>query len=374
MDIPTPSLLLDRARLLGNAQRMADRIGSLDGVLRPHVKTHKCIEAYRDVRAAGRTRGITVSTLQEAEYFFAQGVDDILYAVGISPNKFGHVVELARRGCELTVILDSVAMANLLAEHAHAHGTEVPVLIELDVDGHRAGIDPQGAELMDVAHALHASSGVALRGVMAHAGGSYACTDPAALLQAAREERDRSVNAAQRLRSAGLPCPVVSIGSTPTALAIDGLDGVTEVRAGVYAFFDLVMANIGVCSLDDIAISVLVSVTGHQRERGLLITDGGWMALSRDRGTEKQPVDYGYGAVADAGGELLSGLLMTSANQEHGLLSKIDGQPMRFEDFPVGSQLRILPNHACATAGQHRGFHVLEAGQITQFWERTSGW
>jgi len=374
VDILTPALLLTRSRLRANAQRMADHIGSRGGVLRPHVKTHKSIAVYRDIETAGHTRGITVSTLQEAEYFFTHGVDDILYAVGITPNKFRHVVELLERRCRLTVILDSLAVARLLAEHARARSTEVPVLIELDVDGHRAGIDPAGAELMDLARFLRASHGVELRGVMTHAGGSYACTRPDSLLDAARRERDLSVGAARRLRAAGLPCPVVSIGSTPTALSIDSLEGVTEVRAGVYAFFDLVMANIGVCSLDDIAISVLVTVTGHQREKGLLITDGGWMAMSRDRGTEKQRVDYGYGAVADEEGEPLDGLLMTSANQEHGLLSRVDGQPIRFEDFPIGRQLRILPNHACATAAQHAGFHVLEDGQVKEFWRRTSGW
>lgn len=374
MEVLTPALLLDRSRLRDNARRMAGHVGRLGGVLRPHVKTHKSIDVYRDVNAAGGTRGITVSTLREAEYFFAHGVDDILYAVGIAPNRFRYAVDLIKRGCRLTVILDSTAVATALAEHASARDTEVPVLIELDVDGHRAGIDPTGAELMEVAHTLHASSGLELRGVMTHAGGSYECTHPAALLLAARRERDLSVHAAQRLRRAGLPCPVVSIGSTPTALAVDGLDGVTEVRAGVYAFFDLVMTNVGVCRLDEIAISVLVTVTGHQRERGLLITDGGWMALSRDRGTAKQRVDYRYGAVMDDEGKLLGGLLMTSANQEHGLLSRTDGQAIRFEDFPVGRQLRIVPNHACATAAQHSGFHVLEDGRIRAFWPRTAGW
>ena len=129
------------------------------------------------------------------------------------------------------------------------------------------------------------------------------------------------VRAADHLRAAGLPCPEVSVGSTPTALSAKRLDGVTEVRAGVYVFFDLVMANIGVCGPQDIALSVLATVIGHQPDKGWVIIDAGWMAMSRDRGTQRQKIDYGYGAVCDADGRLLDGLAMTGANQEHGIVS-----------------------------------------------------
>jgi D-serine deaminase-like pyridoxal phosphate-dependent protein len=90
---------------------------------------------------------------------------------------------------------------------------------------------------------------------------------------------------------------------------------VTEVRAGVYAVFDLVMANVGVCAPQDVALSVLTTVIGHQAEKGWTIVDAGWMAMSRDRGTQRQKVDYGYGAVCDAGGNVTQGL--AGANQEH---------------------------------------------------------
>src|SRR3546814_5431242 len=122
------------------------------------------------------------------------------------------------------------------------------------------------------------------------------------------------------LRDAGLPCPVVSVGSSPTAHFARNLDGVTEVRAGVYVFFDLVMAGIGVCTLDDIALSVLTTVIGHQHDKGWIIVDAGWMALSRDRGTQSQRVDQGYGVVCDEAGSPLPGLLVTGANQEHGIV------------------------------------------------------
>jgi D-serine deaminase-like pyridoxal phosphate-dependent protein len=148
------------------------------------------------------------------------------------------------------------------------------------------------------------------------------------------------------------------------------------VRAGVYMFNDLVMVGIGVCSTDDIAISVLVSVIGHQPDRGWIITDGGWMALSRDRGTASQSQDQGYGLVCDAAGKPVpEDMIVASASQEHGVIARRDGGTVNVSDYPVGRLLRILPNHACATAAQHAGYHVVaNDGDIIATWPRISGW
>ncbi|MEM8492213.1 MAG: alanine racemase [Pseudomonadota bacterium] len=372
--LTTPALLLDRAKLRANASRLADHIGNLGGVIRPHVKTHKSIEVAREIFAAGHVQGITVSTLKEAEYFFDNGVTDILYAVGISPNKFAQARDLIDRGLSLIVTLDTTEMVELLAAFARECGICFPVLIELDTDGHRSGTDPDGEELLAIGRLLNETAGVELRGVMTHAGESYHCRTTESLLAMARLERDRSVSAAARLRADGLPCPVVSIGSTPTALTIDDLTGVSEVRAGVYSTFDLVMAGIGVCALEDIALSVLVTVTGYQREKQWIITDGGWMAMSRDRGTASQDHDYGYGAVLDVHGSALP-LIMSGANQEHGIISPASPErSVDYDQFPLGSQLRILPNHACATAGQFDVFNVLGNGKLIEKWKRSGGW
>jgi D-serine deaminase-like pyridoxal phosphate-dependent protein len=168
---------------------------------------------------------------------------------------------------------------------------------------------------------------------------------------------------------------MVSVGSTPTALLADNLAGVTEVRAGVYVFFDLVMAGLGVCAPEDVAISVLATVIGHQRDKGWTIVDAGWMALSRDRGTAAQAVDQGYGLVCDLHGVAFDGFIVSGANQEHGIISHRSGRAGRLLDLPVGAQLRILPNHACATAAQYDAYQVLgDDGAIVQRWERFNGW
>jgi D-serine deaminase-like pyridoxal phosphate-dependent protein len=372
--VETPSLLIDAERMRANIARMAQRIAARGSTLRPHVKTHKSADVMHEVLAAGHVTGITVSTLAEAAHFLTAGAADILYAVGITPNKLDQVAALQARGADMKIILDSAAMAEAVVAKAAAMGARFKLLIELDVDSHRSGVNPQADELMAIARILHDGAGTELMGVMTHAGGAYDASDETALRRAAAAERDLSVLAATRLRSAGLPCPMVSIGSTPTALSVEDLTGITEVRAGVYTFFDLVQAGIGVCAVDDIALSVLATVIGHQADKGWIIVDAGWMAMSRDRGTERQAVDQGYGLVTDLDGRPLPGVIMGSANQEHGILMLRAGDPGPMPLLPVGSMVRILPNHACATAAQHGHYHVTEQGGVTARWERLRGW
>jgi len=373
LDLDTPSALIDSRRMKANIDRMQQRMDALGVRFRPHVKTSKCVGVANAQLAAGAA-GITVSTLKEAEQFFAAGVTDVLYAVSIAPAKLSHVQALRQSGCDLKIITDSVAGAEAIAHFGNAHAATFEVWIEVDVDGHRAGVDPCGDALLAVARTLH-ERGMRVGGVMAHAGSSYDCDRPDALRDIAEQERARSVLAARRLRDAGLPCPVISVGSTPTALSAQTLEGVTEVRAGVYVFFDLVMHNIGVCSTDDIALSVLTTVIGHQEAKGWAMVDAGWMAMSRDRGTQKQRHDFGYGQVCTEEGAVVDGYIVETANQEHGIVCCADGVDDAIAArFPVGTRLRVLPNHACATGAQFPEYHVILPSGDVETWPRFHGW
>jgi D-serine deaminase-like pyridoxal phosphate-dependent protein len=371
--LDTPAAVIDVPRMQHNIRRMQDRMNALGVRFRPHVKTSKCVEVARAQAAAGAV-GITVSTLKEAARFFDDGVTDILYAVGMVASKLPAALALRRRGCDLKIVTDSVASAQAIVAFGAEYGETFDVWIEIDTDGHRSGIRPEEDALLEVARTLH-EGGATLGGVMTHAGSSYDFDTPEALAAIAEQERAGCVVAAARLRDAGLPCPVVSVGSTPTALAATHLDGVTEVRAGVYVFFDLVMHNIGVCTTDELALSVLTTVIGHQPDKGWAIVDAGWMAMSRDRGTQKQKHDFGYGQVCRVDGSVVPGYVLSGANQEHGILS-CAGEPDRdiVTRFPIGTLLRILPNHACATGAQFPEYHAVEPTGDIAVWPRLHGW
>jgi len=283
-DLPTPALILDRFKLRANADRMRERVRSLGVTLRPHVKTSKSIDVLR-LLSGGADVPITVSTLAEARYFFEQGIRDILYAVGIAPVKLPQVAELIRAGCRLRIILDSLEAAEIVQSFAVAEGVDIEALIEIDTDGHRAGVAPDDELLIEIARRY--SSG--LVGVMTHAGGSYSARNLGEFETIAERERAGAVQAADRLRSAGFPVEIVSVGSTPTVLYARTLEGVTEARVGVYAFGDLVQAELGTCAIEDIAISVLASVIGHNRNHGRVLLPRPSRRLTSRDGSMKRP-------------------------------------------------------------------------------------
>lgn len=371
-DLETPCLIVDRARMVDNIARLNGRLSGRGVDLRPHLKTVKSVDAARLVLA--RPDGpATVSTLKEAEVFGRAGITDLLYSLLIAPQKLGRVADLRRAGIDLKIVVDSIEAARMVAAHSSAVDDRIPTLIEIDVDGHRSGVALDGKDrLIAIGETL--VSGAELRGVMTHAGGSYALSAPGDLERAAEAERAGAVRMAEVLRGAGLPCPVVSVGSTPTGFSAASYDGITELRAGVYMFFDLVQAGIGVCGIEDIALSVLATVVGHRADKGWAVIDAGWTALSGDRGTASQAVNQYFGLVCDADGRPYDDLVVLKASQEHGIVAVRPGAKRDLPDLPIGTRIRILPNHACATAAQHDSYHVVEGARVAEVWPRFGGW
>lgn len=372
--LETPALVLDEARLERNVARLAARLEALGVGFRPHVKTAKSTEVARRLFPTGRGP-ITVSTIREAEHFAQAGFTDITYAVGIAPDKLGRLQALAARGIHVAVVLDSEEQARALVAAAPASGPRPAALVEIDCDGHRGGLLPDEARIAAIADILR-EGGTEVRGVLTHAGDSYGCRGGVGLVEAAEAERAAAVQAADLLRRHGHASPVVSVGSTPTAHFARDLRGVTEVRAGVFMFFDLVMHGIGVCTIGDIALSVLATVIGHKPEKGWILVDAGWMALSRDRGTARHPVDQGYGVVCDVDGDPYPDLIVVDTSQEHGIVAVRPGSRAPLPSLPIGTRVRILPNHACATGSQHDRYHVVRAGsrRVADTWPRMRGW
>jgi D-serine deaminase-like pyridoxal phosphate-dependent protein len=372
--LQTPCLILDQGKMLRNIQRLRSRLDVLGVPLRPHLKTAKSVDVAKHL-VDERHNMATVSTLKEAEVFAGAGITNIIYAVGIAPHKLPRIAALQAKGCDLTIILDNIEQAQAVTDFIKTTGQSLPVLIEIDCDGHRSGIAPDDAETLIAIGKTLVEGGAELRGVLTHAGQSYSARSKEELELYAEQERIGIVIAATILRNAGLPCPIVSVGSSPTAHFANNLDGVTEVRAGVFVFFDLVMAGIGVCSMDDIALSVLATVIGHQREKGWILVDAGWMAMSRDRSTAKQAVDQGYGTVCDQNGNPYADLIMIDANQEHGIIAVRPNSNGVLAQLVVGDLVRILPNHACATGAQHDHYNVVnKQQQVVAKWPRFSGW
>ncbi len=372
--LPTPCLVLDRPRLQRNIDRMHDRAAELGVWLRPHLKTPKSIDVAR-LLMQRQARGVTVSTLAEAEYFARHGLHDQFYAVPLAPDKIPRIAALVRAGTTLLCVAHDLDSVPLFARQAREQGIVLPLVIDVDVDHHRSGIEADAPEFLALARAIHAEPSLSLRGIMIYAGASYDAPDTEAIAALAERIRLGGLHAKALLQAQGLPCEVVSYGSSPGTYFARSMQGITESRAGVYPFQDLFQAGLGACAVDDIALTVLCTVTARQPARNRLIIDAGGLALSKDRSTAGHAFDAAYGLVADLDGRVIPGLVVASASQEIALVARRDGAPFDMAAFPVGTRLRILPNHSCFTAAGHERYHVVDGGrELVAQWDRCNGW
>lgn len=370
----TPCLIVEKKKLEKNIHAMRNQADKLGVTLRPHVKTAKSVPVAL-MCAGGAVGPITVSTLREAEYFADAGFKDIIYAVSMVPSKLERAKDIIDRGVDLKMIVDDTEIAKQISDAGSKYQRIYKIMIEIDVDMHRAGLSPDAPEVIDVARALHDGKGTELVGVLTHAGESYECNSEADMVAAAEDERSAITRAAENIRAAGLPCDIVSCGSTPTATFAKDLKGVTELRAGVFVFKDLFQAGRGVCDNNEIALSVLTTIISHKKNQNRIITDAGGMALSKDQSTRGTAFDCGYGLVMDADGNILPNLYVKSANQEHGIITTQDGNDVDFKQFPIGTKLRILTNHACMTAAAYEQYNVIdETDEVSEIWQRCNGW
>jgi D-serine deaminase-like pyridoxal phosphate-dependent protein len=368
--LKTPCLILEVERVRRNAARTSEIARANDVGLRPHVKTHKSVEVAR-IQTAGHNPALTVSTLAEARAFAGHGFVDITYAVPIEPGKFAEAIEIVRSGVKLNLITDDAETAADLDEAAGRAAVRFDVFLKVDCGYHRCGVAPESKEAVEIPRLISDAKNLNFAGVLTHAGHSYHARSIEEIRRIAAQERDVMAEFAAKLRSRSIEVPVVSIGSTPTIQHVDHLAGVDEIRPGNYIFFDAFQATLGSCGFEDCALTVLAAVVHRDRERRKIIVDAGAIALSKDRGAVELDETCGYGRVLDLVGNDLN-LRVESVSQEHGTIHVRD--EAAFDRLKVGSRVRILANHSCLTAAQHRHYHVLENDRVVDRWEIHRGW
>ena len=366
-ELRTPCALVDWGVLEKNCARMSGRARSLGVVLRPHVKTHKCVEIAR-IQTRGHSSALTVSTMAEARAFAAAGFNDLTYAVPVPFHAIPEAADLLARGTRLSLLLDSEVALRELEAAGSARNLRLPVFLKVDCGYHRAGVDPGREESLELARALAASPHLEFRGILTHSGQAYRCASAEEALSVAEHERDVMAAFAGKLRSAGVPVPEVSVGSTPACCAARDWSGATEIRPGNYAFFDAFQAAIGSCALEDaLAFTVLATVIGHYPERKALLLDAGALALSKDPGATHVDAPCGFGVLCDVPGRPIRGLRLGSLSQEHGQVVVSD--PTLFARMPLGSKVRIIPNHSCLAAACFGSYVVLKDGRADGKWD-----
>ena len=358
-ELPTPALVLDLDRIESNCAAMAERAHALGVSLRPHMKTHKCVE-IGELQVQGHFGGITVSTLAEARHFRNSGFEDITLAVPIAPARAAEAISL-----KVNLLVDSTEAVDAI--EASAAGDAVRVYLKVDCGYGRAGVVPDSEGALALARRLSEASVIDFRGLLTHGGQSYDCVDAAGILAVAQTERDVVVGFAQRLRAENIAVDEVSLGSTPTMMHVDHLEGVTEMRPGNYALFDGFQAAIGSCRPEDVAVSVLSTVTGAYD--GRVILDVGATALSKDPGPTHVDPDCGFGVITGLDLEELSNLKLVGLSQEHGKAKGAGASALQ-----VGDMVRIRPNHSCLTMACFPEAHVARGTELVGQFRPCRGW
>jgi D-serine deaminase-like pyridoxal phosphate-dependent protein len=351
-DLATPALLLDLDRLDANLSRMAEKCAGLGVALRPHLKTHKCVEVAELQRQRGAS-GVTVSTLYEARVFADHGFDDITWAFPFIPSRLDEARRLAER-ITLRITLDAPQTLEML----EAAGVPFHVWLKIDCGYHRAGLDPEAAATLDLARRLAASPTLLFDGLLTHSGHAYHAGSRAELRAIAEQERRAVAELRARLADEGIDV-AASVGSTPAMSAVTSLAGVQEARPGNYAFYDGMQVGIGSCAATDCAVTVLATVVSSQPGASHCVVDAGALVLSKD--TAPQFPAAGFGTVYDdyASGTLLPDARLNSLSQEHGTL---------VPPLPVGTRVRILPNHSCLTVACFDEYYVVRDDTPVDRW------
>ncbi len=354
-DLPTPALLLDLDRLESNLTRMAQRTRALGVSLRPHIKTHKCVEIAERQRALGAL-GLTVSTLYEAYVFADHGFHDITWAFPVPLTRLPETREVASRA-QLGLVADGPDTVTALERFGHPFG----VWLKVDCGYHRAGVDPCADTSLELARAIHGSRVLRFAGILSHSGHAYHAPSRREMAAIAEEERRVMTAFAARLREAGVHVPRVSVGSTPAMSVVERLDGVDEARPGNYVLYDYTQTVLGSCAVRDCALTVLASVVSSQPGARHSVVDAGALALSKDTGPEHGPQHTMGEIVEDYGrGLLRTDARLISVSQEHGVVNA---------RLALGERVRILPNHSCLTTACFDQYHVVHGDRVVDRWK-----
>lgn len=346
----TPQPIIDLDIVERNIKSMSERLNQYGIKHRPHIKSSKSVQLAGKQLAAGAI-GITVAKLSEAEVFVNAGISDILIAYAIvgevNLERFARLHERA----DLLTTVDSLAGAGGLARVGLRSGKPVRVLIEVDGGLHRGGRQP-GEDAAAFAKTVQEMAGIEVAGVMNYAGTIYKNTTRQGFIDAVTAEAALLRETVERMKAYGVPVDIISSGSTPSALFCEHLQGVTEVRAGNYIFFDASGIGMGLAAEEDCALRVLATVISTPLP-GLATIDAGTKTLTSDKAHGRP----GFGIVVGR-----PGIEITALNEEHGFLA-FDPQQ---EQLSIGEQIEIIPNHSCVIPNLYTELQGVRQGQAAE--------
>jgi D-serine deaminase-like pyridoxal phosphate-dependent protein len=346
-DLETPCLIIDTEKVMRNIKSMAELINQHKVNLRPHAKTHK-LPYIAHLQLQEGAVGITVAKVSEAEVMAQHGISNIFIAYPlITPSKIERAIRLSER-IELIIGVDSLEGALRVEATAAKHDHVLQVRLEIDTGLRRTGVLYE--EALELAAKISSLKHLRLTGIFTFRGPMISGKSTLDIRAAGAEEGKLMVKLAEQIRASGIPITDVSVGSSPTAAAAAAVEGITEVRPGTYVYQDRMQARYGLCSLEDCAGSMEVTVVSRPSP-DLAIIDGGSKTFATDVQPGTDPLQLkGFGYVIE-----LADALFERLTEEHGMLRL--GPEAQAANPRIGDRLHIIPNHICSTVNLHN--HII---------------
>lgn len=353
VEIDTPTLVVSEEILHRNIAEMASYARSVGVSLRPHIKTHKCVEIARLQMAAGAV-GVTCAKVGEAEVMINEaGIEDVLLAYPvIGEPKYRRIVELMEKA-RIAVALDSLDAAKSLSDAMARHDRSIDVYIEVNTGQNRSGVK-SGDEAISFALDVARHRNLNLVGIMTHEG-HVAFADLVEVAAQAKSAGKQMVATAEGIREHSIELPVVSVGSTPAARLTPSVPGITEARPGTYVFNDNSLFRFGdEWGVGDCAARFVATVVSRTAEdRCVLDTGAKSLALDPSKAHEGHGYIVGHPDV-----------IITKLSEEHGVCQLPAGE----DGFNVGDRVEVIPNHICPTVNLMDELAIVRDGQIVDHW------
>jgi D-serine deaminase-like pyridoxal phosphate-dependent protein len=354
-ELQTPLVVIDAPAMTRNIARMAEAAAAGGKRLRPHGKTHKSGWIARQQVAAGAV-GLTCAKPGEAEVFAEAGIEDLRIAYPLSPTYAPRVLALMDR-VRLSIVVDDLGVAQAWSDVIQRAGRRLQVLVKIDVGTHRCGVDPRERDAVAFVTSVSRMPGLDLRGLLSHAGHSYAASSADDVARIAREEIALLLELVEGCRANDVVLAEISVGSTPQALVSATLDGITELRPGNYVFHDRTQVGLGVVDWSGCALRVHASVVSAGGDR--IVLDSGSKVLSSDGARGYGGAAQGFGVVLGPDGQPDANLLIERLSEEHAVV-RVTGAPR----LRIGDRVTIVPNHACVVANLTNRYVVADGEDV----------
>ncbi len=351
--LSTPCMLIDYERALSNITMMQKRADSLGLKLRPHIKTHR-MPYFAKLQLDAGACGIACAKIGEAEVMSENGITDIFIAnevIGI--DKYIRLRDLHRK-IHIRIGIDNLIALKQMEEVFANETKPLEVLIEYEVGEVRTGI-VNDEQLIELVSAIQNSKHVVLKGIFSHEGHTYKAENLKDCCEKAKVAYQRTVRAAEIIRSMGVDIDTVSIGATPSVLNGENFEGVTELRIGTYIFFDVGQSK-AIGSFNHCAATVLASVISKPEKNRVVIDAGAKALVSQNRPTGICSTN-GFGVIKGA-----ENISVVSLFDEHGIFESSE----LFNEVEIGDKIEIIPSHVCPTVNLYDSVYLVEGGKVLE--------